>query len=153
MNQEAVSRIFFEKRHTVSRDETAQRMSASPSQECSRSEPTIGAMASGRLLAVLESLCLHEVQPFLIAGEETVIGHSLQLLHSGPIAAGAALKVIGWVESLDQHEVRMRIQACDEHEQVCEGTIHLTVVRRAELARRIERKAKAIARRELFLAA
>ena len=68
----------------------------------------------------------------------------------GADPAGAVIKVTGWVEGLGDREATFRVQAQDESEQVCDGTIRFLIVRREYIQRKINRKREVIARREAF---
>jgi len=155
MNREEVSQIIFDETHTVCPEETAQR----EFRRTRRGHPHADALVdtdtvtTGQLVTLLESLCLAEVERYLDPDAERALGYSIELRFSAPIPLGALLRIRGWVHTIGDRDVTFFVHAQDDHEQVCEGTIRLVVVRRKELERRIERKIEAIARRELFLAA
>lgn len=153
MNHEALSRIVFEESHVVSADQDARSLFRGLPQGRGYADGLIDAMATCQLVAVLESVCLREVHRYVEADVETVVGQSVECRHCAPIPRRARLRISGWVEGIGERDVTFRVQAFDDCEQVCDGTICLVVVRRREIARRIERKCEAIARRELFLAA
>ena len=113
----------------------------------------VATMATGQLVTLLESMCVREIRRYLDPDAEVVVGHSIQLRHSPSIPRGALLRIKGWVHSIGDRDVTFFVHAQDDLEQICEGTIRLVVVRRGEIARRIDRKSEAIARRELFLTA
>ena len=153
MNHFAVSQICFNEQYTVPADQTARRLFQLLPHGREYADRLIDALATGYLVAVLESICLRELQWHLDAAEETVVGASVQCNHRGPIPAGAVIRVTGWVEGLGDREVTFRVQAQDESEQVCDGTIRFLIVRREYIQRKINRKREVIARRETFATA
>ncbi len=153
MNHEAISQIFFAERYTVTADETAQCLFQRLHHGGEYASLLVDAMATGHLLALLESLCLREIHRYIDSNAEVVVGNAIEFRHCAPIPRGAELTIRGWVEGIGEREATFYLQAHDEHEKVCEGTLRLVVVRRAEFARRIDRKCATIARREqLFVA-
>jgi fluoroacetyl-CoA thioesterase len=153
MNREIVSQIAFEEKHLVTAEESAPNLFRRLPQGRAYADRLIDAMATCHLVALLESLCLREVHGHLDADAQVVVGNAIQCNHCAPIPRGTLLRISGWVQGIGEREVTFRVQAHDDHEQVCDGTIRLVFARRGEIARRIERKCEAIARRELFLAA
>jgi len=153
MNREEASQIIFDERHTVSPEETAHRKLRRVSPKQPHTDRLVDVMTSGQLVTLLESLCLRELQRYLDPEAERAVRHSIRLWYSAAIPRGALLRIRGWVHAIGDREVTFFVHAQDDQEQICEGTIHLLVVTRGELERRIDRKIEAIARRELFLAA
>jgi fluoroacetyl-CoA thioesterase len=150
MNTETVSQLFFDERYTVPAEQTACRVfRAVPTWHgC---DPTlVDVMATTSVLTVLECACLRELYACVDADRETLVGIAMQCRHRGAIPAGAALRITGWVESLGEREVTFRVQAHDGHEEVFEGSICIAVVPRERIARIIEGKRCAIARRILM---
>lgn len=153
MNEGAVSLIFFSETFPVAPDQTSQSMFQSLPNGKRYADHRIDSLATGYLLAVLESICAGELQPHLDHSEETVISSSVQCRHRAPIPPGALVTVNGWVSSVGNQEVTFWVQASDEQEIVCEGHIRLSIVHRAQIERKMKRKREAIDRRELFAAA
>lgn len=153
MNHEGVGQIIFDERHTVSAEQTAHCPFRQLPLGQLRSGTCVDTVTTGQLVTLLESLCLAEVERYLDPDAERALGYSIELRFSAPIPLGALLRIRGWVHTIGDRDVTFFVHAQDDHEQVCEGTIRLVVVRRKELERRIERKIATVARRELFLAA
>ncbi len=76
MNHEAVSQIFFQESHDVSADQTAQNLFRLLAEGSAYADRLVDAMATGYLLALLESLCLREMHRYLDDEEEIVVGRS-----------------------------------------------------------------------------
>ncbi|MEP6941434.1 MAG: hypothetical protein ABI981_00765 [Betaproteobacteria bacterium] len=151
-HNDAISRIVFDERYAIPGTQPARPMVELPP-ECASAGDTADAMATAYLIALLESICIRELQCFIDPADETIVGTAVDCRHCAPVAAGAMLRVSGWVERSNGDEVRFRVQAQDEQERVCEGSISLAIVHRDRISLRILRKREAIARRELFVGA
>ncbi len=148
-----VSQIFFSETYVVPAEYTAQTLFRLLPHGKAYADRMVKAMATGYLVAVLESICVREMQPHLDHAEETVVGTSVQCQHRAPIPPGALIKIDGWVIGIGDDEATFWVQASDEQEIVCEGKIRLVAVRRSQIERKIQRKCDAIVRRELFASA
>ena len=146
-----VSQIFFSEQYVVPAEQSAQKLFGSLPHGKAYADRMIDAMATGYLVAVLESICAREMQMYLDHDEETVVGSSIHCQHRAPIPPKAIIKVDGWVVGIGEDEATFWVQASDEHEVVCEGQIRLVVVRRAQIELKIQRKREAIERREIFV--
>jgi len=149
MNAEAVSHLFFDERYTVPPEQTAGHVFRAIPTSHGWAGSLVEAMATTSVLTVLECACLRELHACVDADREVLVGVAMQCRHHGTIPAGAALRITGWVERLGEREVTFRVQAHDEQEEVFEGSIRIAVVPRERIARIIERKRGAIARRTL----
>lgn len=148
-----ISQIFFSETYVVPAEQTAQRLFQLLPHGEAYACRLINAMATGYLIAVLESICLREMQMHLDHDEETVVGCSVQCKHRAPIPPGAIIKVDGWVMGIGDSEATFWVQASDEQEVVCEGQMRFAVVKRAQMEMKIQRKCEAIERREIFASA
>jgi fluoroacetyl-CoA thioesterase len=153
MNREDAGQIVFDERHTVAAEHPVRRKLRQLPREQPHADGPVATMTGGRLVTLLESLCLRELQRCLDPATERAVGQSIRLRYSAAIPCGALLRIRGWVHSIGDRDVTFFVHAQDDQEQVCEGTVRLVVIGHDELERRIERKVEAIARRELFLAA
>ena len=153
MNAEIVSQLFFDERYVVP-VETGAAPAFPAAPHGAAVAPDLGdAMATGRLVAVLESMCIEALHPHVDRAGEVVVGAGVECRHRGPVPAGACMRLTGWVERIGERSVTFRVQGQDEHEQVCEGTIRLAVVDRATVVATLVRKSDALERRRLFAAA
>jgi predicted thioesterase len=154
MNHCTATQILFSETYTVPAEPTSKQfllgllphVNSSPDQ-------LLNAMPNGYLVAVLESICVHEMQPHLDHNQETIVVASMQSRHRAPIPQGALVTVDGWVTGIGDHEASFWVRASDEQEIVFEGEIRFAIVKRAHLERKIQRKRAAIDRRQLFAAA
>ena len=153
MNPCHVSQIVFSETYTVPPEQTTQRMFRLLPHGSGYADRMIDAMATGYLVAVLESICAREMQKYLDHDEELVVGSSVQCQHRAPIPSGALVNVDGWVIGVGAGEATFWVQASDEQEMVCEGEIRFAIEQRAPMERKIQRKREAIGRRELFATA
>ncbi|MEP6609194.1 MAG: thioesterase [Burkholderiaceae bacterium] len=148
-----ISQIFFSETYVVPIEQTAQSLFRLLPHGKAYADRMIDAMATGCLIAVLESICAREMQPHLHHDEDMVVGSSVQFQHRAPIPSGALIKADGWVIGIGDRDATFWVRASDEHEVVCEGEIRFAVVQRAVLERRLQCKREAIARRQLFATA
>ena len=149
----AVSQILFSETYTVPAEQTAQRMFGVLPHGKSYADRLVNAMANGYLFAVVESICVREMQAHLDHNEETIVVSSMQCQHRAPILPGALVTIDGWVTGIGDHEASFWVRASDEQEIVCEGEIRFAIVKRAQMERKIQRKCEAIGRRQLFATA
>lgn len=153
MNPCKVSQIMFSETYTVPPEQTTRRMFRLLPHGSGYADRMIDAMATGYLVAVLESICAREMQTYLDHDQELVVGSSVQCQHRAPIPAGALVNVDGWAVAVGEHEATFWVQASDEQETVCEGQIRLAIVQRSLMEKKMRRKCEVIGRRELFAAA
>jgi predicted thioesterase len=144
MNHQRVSEIFFEESYTVPADQTAKSLFARLPHGSEYAERLIECLATGYLVAVVESICIREMQLHVDASAELVVGKTVCIDHCGPIPPGSPLRLRGWVERLGARSVTFRVQAQDIHEVVCEATVTLVAVARAQMESRIAAKLLAI---------
>jgi len=152
MHSDAMRRIVFDERYAIPGSKPARAVIELPDGLTSCGGSPHG-MATAYLIALLESICMRELECFIDRADETIVGTAVDCRHCAPVAPGAVIRVSGWVERIDGDQVRFRVQAQDEQERVCEGSICLAIVHRDRINLRILRKREAIARRELFVGA
>ena len=144
MNHQGVSEIFFEESNTVPADQTAKSLFARLPHGNGYAERLIECLATGYLVAVVESICIREMQQHVDAVAEVVVGRSIRIDHRGPIPPGSPLRLRGWLERLGDRSATFRVQAHDAHEVVCEATVTLVAVQRAQMESRIATKVSAL---------
>lgn len=96
--------------------------------------------ATGYLVAVVESICIRELQRHIDPGVEVIVGRSIQIEHCGPIPAGASIRLSGWVEQLGARCVRFGLRAFDDHELVCHGCVTVVAADRETMESKIAGK-------------
>ncbi len=145
MNHQGISEISFEETYSVPPEQTARALFSRLPHGSDYAQRLIECLATGYLVAVVESICIREMQRHVDAVSEVVVGRTIELEHKRPIPPGSTLKLRGWVERLGQRSAKFCIQASDDHEVVCDGTVILVVAPRVSLESRIAVKVDALA--------
>ena len=145
MNHQGVSEILFEESYTVPADQTAKSLFARLPHGSGYAERPIECLATGYLVAVIESICIREMQQHVDAAE-VVVGRTIRIDHRGPIPPGSSLRLRGWLERMGERSTTFRVQACDTGEVVCEAVVTLVVIQRATMETRIAAKVEALQR-------
>lgn len=145
MNHQGVSEIFFEESYTVPADQTAKSLFARLPHGSGYAERLIECLATGYLVAVIESICIREMQQHVDVAE-AVVGRTIRIDHRGPIPPGSSLRLRGWLERMGERSATFRVQACDTGEVVCEATVTLVAVLRTVIETRIAAKREALQR-------
>ncbi len=144
MNHQGVSEISFEETYSVPPEQTARALFSRLPHGSDYAERLIECLATGYLVAVVESMCIREMQRYVDAASEVVVGRTVRIEHKGPIPPGSALKLRGWVERLGERSATFCVQASDGHEVVCESSVTLVAVQRASMESRIAAKVGAL---------
>lgn len=145
MNHQGVSEIFFEESYTVPADQTAKSLFARLPHGSGYAERLIECLATGYLVAVVESICIREMQQHVDAAE-VVVGRTIRIDHRGPIPPACSLRLRGWLERMGERSATFRVQACDTGEVVCEAAITLVAVQRTVIETRIAAKVEVLQR-------
>lgn len=149
MNQ-AIEQAHFDEYHVVAAAPTGQEHARALPCERSFVDRMVNTIAATSLIAVLECLCAREMQRHLKVYDETPVAMQMHYTRCVPVAAGARVRMTGWVEALGDDAVTFRVTAHDEQEQVCDGQVQFAIVKRDRIANLMSRKREAIARRESF---
>ncbi|MFC6284347.1 thioesterase family protein [Polaromonas aquatica] len=144
MNHQGVSEISFEETYCVPPEQTARALFSRLPHGSDYAERLIECLATGYLVAVIESICIREMQQHVDAATEVVVGRTIQLEHKGPIPPGSSLKLRGWVERLGERSATFCVQVSDDHEVVCESSVTLVAAQRAPMESRIAVKLGAL---------
>lgn len=145
MNHQGVSEIFFEESYTVPADQTAKSLFARLPHGSGYAERLIECLATGYLVAVVESICIREMQQHVDAAE-VVVGRTIRIDHRGPIPPGSSLRLRGWLERMGERSATFRVQACDTDEVAYEAAVTLVAVQRTVIETRIAAKVEALQR-------
>ncbi|WP_137891285.1 hotdog domain-containing protein [Ramlibacter sp. 2FC] len=144
MNHQGLSEISFEETYSVPPEQTARALFSRLPHGSDYAQRLIECLATGYLVAVVESICIREMQRHVDAVLEVVVGRTIQLEHKGPIPPGSTLKLRGWVERLGERSATFCVQASDDHEVVCESSVTLVVAQRVSMESRIAAKVGAL---------
>ncbi len=139
MKHQGVSEIFFEESYTVPSDQTAKSLFARLPHGSGYAERLIDCFATGYLVAVIESICIREMQQHVDAAE-VVVGRTIRIDHRDPIPLGSSLRLRGWLERMGERSATFRVAACDTDEVVCEATVTLVAEQRTVIETRIAAK-------------
>jgi fluoroacetyl-CoA thioesterase len=148
MNHEQVSQLCFEESYTVPSEQTARSLFTRLPHGKPYAETLIECLATGYLIAVVESICIREMQRLIDPNAEVVVGRTIHLEHCAPIPPGTRIRVLGWVERLGQRSVTFCVRAYDDHELVCDSKLTLVAADRASMESRIASKIKGLERLE-----
>ncbi len=148
MNHQQVSEISFEETYTVPTNQTARSLFTRLPHGKHYAETLIECLATGYLIAVVESICIREMHRQIDPAVEVVVGRIIHLEHCGPIPPGATIRLLGWVESLSQRSATFCVRAYDDHELVCDGKVTLVAADRALMESKIETKVNGLHRAE-----
>ncbi|MFZ2326765.1 MAG: hotdog domain-containing protein, partial [Rhodoferax sp.] len=144
MNHQGVSEISFEETYCVPPEQTARALFSRLPHGSDYAERLIECLATGYLVAVIESICIRGMQQHVDATTEVVVGRTIQLEHKGPIPPGSSLKLRGWVERLGERSATFCVQVSDDHEVVCESSVTLVAAQREPMESRIAAKVGAL---------
>lgn len=144
MNQQGVSEICFEETYAVSHDQTARSLFARLPHGREYAQTLIECLATGYLVAVVESICVREMQMHVDPMVEVVVGRTVHIEHLGPIPPTTRLRLRGWVECLGERSATFRVQAYDDYELALDGTVTLVAAHRASIESRIATKVDAL---------
>jgi fluoroacetyl-CoA thioesterase len=144
MNQQGVSEICFEETYAVPREQTARSLFARLPHGSGYASTLIECLATGYLVAVVESICIREMQLHVDPTAEVVVGRTVHIEHRGPVPPKTRLRLRGWVEGLGEHSATFRVQAYDDNELVLDGTVTLVAAHRARIESRIATKVDAL---------
>ncbi|MBN9626014.1 hotdog domain-containing protein [Acidovorax sp.] len=144
MNHQGISEISFEETYSVPPEQTARALFSRLPHGSDYAQRLIECLATGYLVAVVESICIREMQRHVDADSEVVVGRTIELEHKGPIPPRSTLKLRGWVERLGERSVKFCVRASDDHEVVCEGSVTLVVAPRVSMESRIAEKVVAL---------
>ena len=143
MNHQRVSEIFFEETYNVPPEQTAKSLFARLPHGAGYAERLLECLATGYLVAVIESICIREMQRH-VGDTEVVVGRSIRIDHCGPIPPGAPLRLRGWLQSLGERSATFLVRAHDAHEVVCEAAVTLVAAERAHMEGRLSAKLHAL---------
>lgn len=144
MDHERISEICFAETYIVPSHQTARSLFTRLPHGQAYADSLIECIATGYLIAVIESICIKAMQEYIDPAAEVVVGRSIRIEHSGPIPPGATMRVSGWVEQIGNRSVTFRVTAQDEHERVCDGQVTLVATDRHSIEARIAAKVEGL---------
>lgn len=140
MDHQRISEICFAETYVVPFHQTARSLFTRLPHGQAYAETLIECIATGYLVAVLESICIKAMQEHIDPATEVVVGRSIRIEHCGPIPPGATMRVSGWVEQIGNRSASFCLTVHDDHERVCDGQVTLVATDRCSIEARIAAK-------------
>ena len=140
MNEQGISEISFEEVCTVDPDQTAKRLFTRLAHGGAYAHQLLEGLATGYLVALIESVCIREMLRYLDPMAEIIVGSAVNIQHRGPVPPGKQFWLRGWTSQLCERKATFTIEACDEHEVICEGTLTLVAASRKAMEERLSHK-------------
>lgn len=144
MDHQRVSEICFDEVYVVPSDQTARALFTRLPHGRGYASTLIECFATGYLIAVVESICIREMQRHIDSTVEVPVGHNIQIVHCGPIPSGATIRLSGWVEQLGTRSATFCVRAYDDHELVCDGKVTIVAADRLSIESRIATKVSSL---------
>jgi fluoroacetyl-CoA thioesterase len=140
MNEQGISQICFEEACTVQPDQTAKSLFSRLAHGSAYAEHLLGGLATGYLVALIESVCIREMLHHIDPATEVIFGRAINIQHCAPAAPGKQLWLRGSTVQVGEQRTTFAVQVFDEHEAICDGSVTLVAAPREVLERRLARK-------------
>lgn len=144
MNHESLSQVCFAETYVVPSHQTARSLFTRLPHGMAYADTLIECFATGYLIAVVESICIKEMQLHINPAVEVVVGRSIRVEHRAPIPPGTSVRVMGWCGQLGRRSATFIVRAFDDHELVCEGAITLVAADREAIESKIAGKVRSL---------
>jgi len=102
--------------------------------------PTARRIATGYLVALIESVCIREMLHHLDPTTEVIVGRAVNIQHSAPAAPRKQVWLRGWTMRMGERSTTFTVQVFDDHEAICDGSVTLVAASRTALQDRLARK-------------
>jgi len=135
--------ISFEEVCTVGADQTARRLFARLSHGNAYSNRMVDGLATGYLVAIVESICIREMLREMKLTTEVIVGAAVDIQHRAPVPPGKQLWLRGRTTHLGERKATFAVQVCDDDEVVCEGVMTFVATSRERMETRLARKLSA----------
>lgn len=131
--------------HTTE-EQTAQRLFATLPLGAAYAHRLVQALATGLLVATIESACIAEMQHHLADGD-TVVGANVAVRHLGPALPGHGLRIRGmWRWQDGRRRAAFDVAVDDGHDNVATASVVMAVVGAARFAAGLARRHESIVR-------
>ncbi|MEO8525611.1 MAG: GNAT family N-acetyltransferase [Caldimonas sp.] len=131
--------------HTTE-EQTAQRLFATLPLGAAYAHRLVQALATGLLVATIESACIAEMQCHLADGD-TVVGANVAVRHLGPALPGHGLRIRGmWRWQDGRRRAAFDVTVDDGHDNVATASVVMAVVGAARFAAGLARRHESIVR-------
>ena len=135
--------ISFEEVCTVDADQTARRLFARLSHGNAYSNQMVDGLATGYLVAIVESICIREMLREMKLTTEVIVGAAVDIRHRAPVPPGRQVWLRGRTTHLGERKATFAVPACDDDEVVCEGVMTFVATSRERMETRLARKLSA----------
>jgi predicted thioesterase len=140
MNEQGLSEISFEEVCTVDPNQTARSLFTRLEHGRGFAEHLLDGLATGYLIALVESICIREMLAHLDPATEVIVGRAVNIQHRAPVPPGKQIWLRGWTSQIGERKTTFEVQAFDDHEVICEGTLTLVAASRKVIETRLARK-------------
>ncbi|MDP1649662.1 MAG: hotdog domain-containing protein [Rubrivivax sp.] len=141
MNEQGISEICFEEACTIHPDQTAKSLFSRLAHGCAYADQLLDGLATGYLVALVESVCIREMLRHMDTTTEIIVGRAINIQHCAPVAPGKRVWLRGWTSRLGERSTTFTVQVFDDHEAICDGSVTLMATSRTALEARLARKA------------
>ena len=132
--------ISFEEVCTVDADQTARRLFARLAHGNAYADQLVEGLATGYLVAIVESICIRELLREMRPTTEVIVGAAVDIQHRAPVPPGKQVWLRGRTTHLGERKATFAVQACDDDEVVCEGVMTFVATSRERIETRLARK-------------
>jgi predicted thioesterase len=103
-------------------------------------------LATGYLVAIVESICIREMLRQMSLTTEVIVGSAVDIRHRAPVPPGKQIWLRGRTTHLGERKATFAVQACDDDEVVCEGVMTFVATSRERIETRLALKLSADSR-------
>lgn len=135
--------ISFEEVCTVDADQTARRLFARLSHGNAYANRMVEGLATGYLIAIVESICIREMLREMSLTTEVIVGAAVDIRHRAPVPPGKQIWLRGRTTHLGERKATFAVQACDDDEVVCDGDMTFVATSRERIETRLAVKLSA----------
>jgi len=140
MNEQGISQICFEEACTIHDDQTAKSLFSRLSHGYAYADQLLDGLATGYLVALIESVCIREMLHHLDPTTEVIVGRAVNIQHCAPAAPGKQVWLRGWATRVGERSTTFTVQVFDDYEAICDGSVTLVAASRTALEDRLARK-------------
>jgi predicted thioesterase len=135
--------LSFEEVCIVDADQTARRLFARLSHGNEYADRMVEGLATGYLIAIVESICIREMLREMNLTTEVIVGAAVDIRHRAPVPPGQQVWLRGRTTHLGERKATFAVQACDDDEVVCEGVMTFVATSRERIETRLALKLSA----------
>jgi predicted thioesterase len=134
----------FHSAYVVPEEHTARALFATLPHGAAFAHRMVDAMASGLLVAVVESVCAQQMQP-LLDDDETLVGAKIEIVHERPAVPGSLLTLQGRARTSGSSETTFEVIVADGLERIATLRVVMNAIRLPRFSAGLERKSALLA--------